>query len=901
MTPQLHCALCERISHSPPGSCVRLHFKGTERIVSRSHSANWPGLTTAEQFQMLEHIGSVFGASNADQASVMADLIDGHFHLRVDSVRLHDVSSGERLTSRIITGGGADPLFHHLVRHIDGARQVDLAVAFALQSGVALLEPYLEDLLARGGEVRLVVGDYFDVTEPSALRRLMDLEGGIEQFVYESSGGSFHPKAWVFRGADGAGSAIVGSSNLTRTALTDGVEWNLQSGPFLDDWAHVHAAFETLLSSPNVKPLTQDWIDRYAGRRKTGPLPVFAKSVAAESPPEPVPDPHEIQSRALKALVETRRNGNRAGLVILATGLGKTWLAAFDSVDFSRVLFVAHREEILAQAMHTFRRIRPDGRFGRYTGESKEEGDILFASIQTLGRREHLEQFEPGAFDYIVMDEFHHASAPSYRDLLNHFRPQFLLGLTATPERTDGGDLLELCGENLVFQCDLSEGIGAKLLVPFHYFGVPDEIDYEQIPWRNARFDPEALTAALATQKRAENALAQYRRLAAGPTLAFCCSRLHANFMAAYCNAAGLRAVAVHSGADSAPRTSSLEALNKGALDILFTVDMLNEGVDLPQIGTVMMLRPTESTIIFLQQLGRGLRQAPGKTHLQVIDYIGNHRSFLTKARGLLGAGDGDRSISRKLDDLEKGAFDLPEGCSITYELQALEFFKAMLRERGNQNEAEAFYRQFKLTNGVRPRAEDMARADFNPSRTGHGSWFEFVRDMGDEIPDVVMTTHGDLLRMISIVSFPGVVPLLVLKVALKGISSGMPIKRLHGGVDVLAESWPGLGDFDDDSFVDGLRFWLMTPHFTSDAEKFNLTRADPTGILADLLGELVDWRMSAFAVANARGTIAEPPGANWNAGPILWESYMREDIAPMFGATFSTGSWNAGARRQSS
>jgi len=213
---------------------------------------------------------------------------------------------------------------------------------------------------------------------------------------------------------------------------------------------------------------------------------------------EPPPEPRAIQQQALRQLEATRQAGNRAGLVVLATGLGKTWLSAFDSIGYHRVLFIAHRDEILDQALGTFRRIRPDAHLGKYTGTDKDrDADILFASFQTLSRRPHLRQFPRDHFHYVVMDEFHHAAATTYRRLLDYFDPRFLLGLTATPERTDGGDLLALCQENLVFRCDIAVGIEEGLLCPFHYFGVPDEVDYTNIPWRSRRF--AALTGTRVT------------------------------------------------------------------------------------------------------------------------------------------------------------------------------------------------------------------------------------------------------------------------------------------------------------------------------------------------------------------------------------------------------------------
>jgi hypothetical protein len=233
-----------------------------------------------------------------------------------------------------------------------------------------------------------------------------------------------------------------------------------------------------------------------------------------------------------------------------------------------------------------------------------------------------------------------------------------------------------LCDDNLVYHCDLFEGIEAGLLSPFRYLGVPDEVDYAQIPWRSAQFDPNALEAALATETRAQNALEQFHRHREGPAIGFCCSVRHAEFMAAHFGARGLRAVAVHSGPGSAPRATSLEQLGRGEIDILFAVDMFNEGVDVPNIGTVMMLRPTESAILWLQQLGRGLRRVEGKL-LRVIDYISNHRIFLTKLYALLAAGPGDRSLSQRLDQVLAGTLELPPGCSVTYDLRVVEMGRA--------------------------------------------------------------------------------------------------------------------------------------------------------------------------------------------------------------------------------
>jgi superfamily II DNA or RNA helicase/HKD family nuclease len=864
-------------------SALRCTGQTGDFIAPGRHVSTWSELNATEQLAML----SLISTALAEEAvAIRPDMIDGHLVLQLSE------AMGD--TQGLLIAGGNDPLLSHLIRHIDTAESVDLAVAFALDSGVSLIFPWLEDLLSRGGQLRLVVGDYLDVTEPSALRKLRDLDkegliGRLDARVFQTKGTSFHPKAWLFRASGAAGATIVGSSNLSRSALTDGVEWNLHSAAAGDVRA-VDTAFEALLADPRVVPLTDSWIDGYAARRRARPLPVFAAKTVEAELPKLAPEPHDVQIEALQALEATRRNGLQAGLVVLATGLGKTWLSAFDSRGFDRVLFVAHREEILAQAMATYRQIRPEARFGRYSGMAKEEGEIIFASIQTLGRAEHLRRFAPDDFDYIVVDEFHHASAASYRGLLDHFTPRFLLGLTATPERTDGGDLLSLCGENLVFRCDLHEGITRGLLAPFHYFGVPDDVDYAQIPWRSSRFDEAALTEAVATTARAENALAQLTQHGHGPAIGFCVSQRHADFMAEYFTKAGLRSVAVHSGATSAPRTSSLEALGRGDLDILFAVDMFNEGVDVPNIGTVLMLRPTESTILFLQQLGRGLRRLGDKV-LRVIDYIGNHRAFLTKARALLAAGEGDRSLAQRLESAAAGTLELPPGCEITYDLQALDFLHAMLKQRGGADEAEAWYLDFRTRLGTRPTASEFAHAGFAPARTGHGGWFDFVRDMGDPVPEAA-SVHKALLQSVEKGGFNDAASLLALIALLPDLQNGETQERLVQKSAVVALRRNVA--IDPDRLGTGWTHWAMSPEFRLEGGKLALRRGPADG-LVELLAEIADWRLSEIAGKAAIRAEVDDASKAFRTGPQLWREYMREEIPPLFGQVFNPGNWNSG------
>jgi superfamily II DNA or RNA helicase/diadenosine tetraphosphate (Ap4A) HIT family hydrolase len=657
----------------------------------------------------------------------------------------------------LVRGGKDDPLLPHLISLLDNANSASIVAAFTMESGVRLIEEHLRDVLNREGRVRILTGDYLGVTEPHALLRLLDLRGDIELRVFESQGVSFHPKAYIIASPDGSGTAFVGSSNLSDTALRSGIEWNyrvVHSGD-QEGFAETGSAFQRLWEHPSTKRLDAEWIREYADRR-AAPVPRVT-GIEAE-PIGPPPQPHAVQAEALRALEESRAEGNTAGLVVLATGLGKTWLSAFDSnrEEFRRILFLAHREEILTQAMRTFRTIRPNATLGFYNGSEKTpDADVLFASIQTLGRREHLHRFDPRHYDYVVVDEFHHAAAQTYRRVIGYLEPKYLLGLTATPERTDGGDLLSLCGGNLVYRCDVAEGIRRGLLSPFGYFGVPDEVDYANIPWRSNRFDEEALTTAVATQDRAQNALEQYRRLGRTRTVAFCVSQRHADFMASYFREAGLRAVAVHSGEGSAPRAHSLERLEAGELDVIFAVDMFNEGVDLPSVDTVLMLRPTESRILWLQQFGRGLRFRPGKT-LQVIDYIGNHRVFLTKTKALFDLGHSDREVAYALDQLEEGTLELPPGCSVTYDLEAKEILRGLIRSAPQGDQLRAYYEEFRELTGARPLAVEVFADGFDPKavrRSGYSSWLDFVRLMGDFAPEdtQVFEHHRELLEQLEV------------------------------------------------------------------------------------------------------------------------------------------------------
>jgi hypothetical protein len=472
----------------------------------------------------------------------------------------------------------------------------------------------------------------------------------------------------------------------------------------------------------------------------------------------------------------------------MATGLGKTWLAAFDTArpQFRRVLFVAHREEILRQSLDVFRRVRPDADLGLYYGGEKHpDAGVLFAGVRTLAGNLH--RFPPDRFDYVVVDEFHHAAARSYRRVIDHFQPEFLIGLTATPNRMDGADLLALCSDNLVYECPLAEGIERGDLSPFRYFGIADDVDYAPIPWRGGRFDPAALTEAVETQERAEHVLDTWRDKGGGCTLAFCVTVSHADFTAEFFRGHGVAAAAVHSGLTSAPRARSVEQLRAGELQVICTVDVFNEGLDVPEVDTVLMLRPTESPVVFLQQLGRGLRRSDGKHALMAIDFIGNHRSFLIKPRTLLALGTGRKASTTKvLQAMRTGDFGLPPGCSASYDVGLVNILRRLTRA-GARSALEDYCRSYADERGYPPSAIQAYEAGYNPAsaRAAHGHWFGFLDDLDLLVgpKQEVVRRHADVLTGIEKEPITKSYKLITLQALLQ-------LGALRTGADIAEIAW---------------------------------------------------------------------------------------------------------------
>ncbi|MBT9133707.1 MAG: putative DNA repair helicase RadD [Firmicutes bacterium] len=615
---------------------------------------------------------------------------------------------------------------------------IRFAVSFVRESGVkTLLEPLLR-AADRKIPIEIITGTYMNVTEPSALYLLRHKLGDrLKLRLYDDRRKSFHLKAYFFEQPRDA-TVFVGSSNISQAALTTGVEWNYGLRRSVDQAAF--AEFERVYQViKHSAVLADDMVLRnYAKHwRKPKQLYLLDDPESDNYTVLPIVEPRGAQIEALYELERTREDGFDKALVIAATGTGKTYLAAFDSLGFSRVLFVAHREEILKQAEASFRAVRPAATTGLFMGTSKDtEQSLIFASVQTLGRAEHLNAsyFDPTDFDYMVVDEFHHAAAISYQNLLSYFKPKFLLGLTATPDRMDNKDIYTLCEHNVAYEVSLKGAINRDWLVPFRYYGIFDATDYEQIDYQNGKYDVAQLEDSLSRLERAQLVFEHYTRYRRSRALGFCVSVKHAEYMAAYFNQQGVKAACVTSNGTSSysqDRSDAIKGLKEKKIEVIFSVDMFNEGVDIPAVDMVMFLRPTESYTIFMQQLGRGLRKVEGKEHLLVLDFIGNYRKAHFKPSFL----SGDISFESARGGVSADDIPLPDGCTANIDFRLVDIFRRLEQREPIKVQLVAEYRDLAKRFGRRPSREEINLHGGLPFRLYYqrfDSWLRFLEEVCD-------------------------------------------------------------------------------------------------------------------------------------------------------------------------
>ena len=641
--------------------------------------------------RLLSEVGARIPQSNALEGAPLAsgEALYGIGDWRPDgSVRMPLGPLIPLLDTTLLTNAPGEPrVGRQILAEIESSDEIDVVMAFVRRSGLLPLAHALRDHCSRGKRLRVLTTTYTGSTEAKALDLLADL-GAQVRVSYDLSTTRLHAKAWVFRRRSAFSTAYVGSSNLTHSAQIAGMEWNVRvSGARNPDVIDkIEAVFDSYWQGGDFVAYDPAEFQSALEQAKRSDDPAAQMISPLEIRLEP------FQERLLELIAVSRAQGRHRNLLVSATGTGKTVMAAIDyarlrtTLPRARLLFVAHREEILDQSRATFRHAMRDYAFGeKWVGRARPATfDHVFASVQSLNAA-NLEHLDADHFDVVIIDEFHHAAAPSYGALLEHLSPRELLGLTATPERADGLPILHWFDDRIAAELRLWDAIEQHRLTPFAYYGIHDGIDLKSVPWRRGQgYD----TTALSNVYTANDAWARlvYQQLndhvddiSAMRCLGFCVSVAHARFMARQFQAFGISAVAVSGDTLASERRDALLGLAEGRIQVVFSVDLFNEGVDVPAVDVVLMLRPTESATLFLQQLGRGLRIAANKSVCTVLDFVGTHRRefrFDLRYRALLGG-------TRK--DLERAVATgfpyLPAGCHLELDRVAGEIVLRSIQE----------------------------------------------------------------------------------------------------------------------------------------------------------------------------------------------------------------------------